>query len=567
MKHVLGVWDGHDAGAALLELDEPRIVCAVNEERLTRRKLEVGFPKRAIETCLRQGGIRPDDVLEIAVPTSDFAKTLTRVFPAMKERYYQLRRRKVRPGPLHSFTRNAKYVLTQFGPSPVSRAVSRWSLRRELAGLGLGRARVKLVPHHVAHAATAAYTSAYDRALVLTLDGIGDGLSGSFWDLDDGRLKLKSQIAGRDSLGIFFEQVTNLLNMRELEDEGKVMALAAHAYAPSNGKNPLSDLFEVSDFNLHCRLGALALRRFLKRELAMVPSEQFAWMAQSALEEKAVALVSRALERSGKTALAYAGGVASNIKLNLRLMEIPGLEKIFVFPHMGDGGIALGAALWTAVGHGARGFALGDLRLGPDYSEREREAALREAGLLFERVPHIEREVARRIADGAVVFWFQGRMEYGPRALGGRSILARADRPAVRDRLNLELKRRVWYQPFCPSILDEEAPILLSNWNGRIDRYMTMAYRASPTGRERLAATLGADGTCRPQMVGAEGGRFRSLLLEIRAATGVGAVLNTSLNLHGEPMVASPADAVSTFVRSGADALALGDFLVVSRRN
>lgn len=567
MSFILGVWDGHDAGAALVDsTDGGRIVCAVNEERLSRRKLEVGFPEKSIAACLKEAGISAAGITEVAVPTFDLAKTLSRVFPGMKERYYLLRRRKVPPGPLASLQRSAKYVLTQWGPNRLSRAVSGWALRRDLARLGLADARLRLVPHHLAHAATAAYTSGFQEALVLTLDGIGDGLSGSIWELREGRLRLLSSISGRDSLGIFFEHATNLLNLRELEDEGKVMAMAGYAHLPANGDNPLDDLFRVEGLNLRCRLGSLRLRRYLAYQLAMMPSEQFAGLAQALLEKKVTELVRGAVAATGLTRLAYAGGVASNIQVNRRLMELPELEAIFVFPHMGDGGIALGAAIWTALAQGVRSLELGDLRLGPSVTEAEMESALSESGLSFRQVMGLEREVASLLAAGKVVLWFQGRMEYGPRALGGRSILARPDRLAVRDRLNLQLKRRVLYQPFCPSILDEEAPVLLEKWNGRIDRYMTMAYRASSVGRERLAAVLGADGTSRPQMVGTEGGRYRRLLAEVRAAIGVGAVLNTSFNLHGEPLVASPADAVKTFVHSGAELMAMGDFLVEGQR-
>jgi carbamoyltransferase len=563
--YILGVWDGHDAGAALLDGESGRIVCAVNEERLTRRKLEVGFPVRSIEACLEEGGISVADVSQIAVPTSDIAKTLTRVFPSMKERYYLSRRRKVFPGRFSDLQKSAKYKLTQWGPNPLSRSISRWVLKRELARLGFEPSRLRLVDHHAAHAASAAYTSGWDGALVVTLDGIGDGLSGSVWRLEDGRLRRVRNIPGRDSLGIFFEHVTNLLNMRELEDEGKVMALASYAYAPANGDNPLSDLFQGEGLEIRCRKGSLALRSHLARHMSMVPSEQFAWMAQSLLEDKVVELVSGAVKSTGLGKLAYAGGVASNIKANLRLWELPEIEKIFVFPHMGDGGIALGAALWVAVEQNPRFYGLGDLRLGPKVSAKAIESAVESSGHPFHKPADLEWEVAKRLNAGEVVLWFQGRMEYGPRALGARSILTRPDRSEIRDRLNLRLKRRVWYQPFCPSILDEEAGHLLENGGARMDRYMTMAYRVLPEGRDRLAAVIGPDGTCRPQMVGSGGGRYRRLLEEFRTLSGIGAVLNTSFNLHGEPIVATPQDALRTLEISGADALAMGDFLVTPK--
>jgi carbamoyltransferase len=294
----------------------------------------------------------------------------------------------------------------------------------------------------------------------------------------------------------------------------------------------------------------------------MMPSEQFAFLAQETLETKVVELVRNALRTTGMRRIAYAGGVASNIQANRKIRALAECEAIFVFPHMGDGGLALGAALARAVERkGAESYPLGDLRLGPSLRPGEIEAALRDSGLRFDAVADAAASAARRIADGAVVFWFQGRMEFGPRALGGRSILARPDSESLRDRLNLKLKRRVWYQPFCPSILDEEAERLLEGGETK-NRFMTMSYRVRPEGRELLKGVIGRDGTCRPQMVDESYGIYHRLLVATRKAIGVGALLNTSFNLHGEPLVATPAQAIDCFLRSGADVLVIGDFLL-----
>lgn len=553
---ILGIWDGHDAGACLVDPEAGRILCAVNEERLTRRKLEVGFPTRAIQACLEIS----TDISEVAATTTDPAKTLTRVFPSMKEKYYLLRRRKVRPRTLDPLKRAFKYNLTTWRPNAVSRALSEHALGKDLSRVGLGDVKLRWVGHHFAHAASAAYTSGYSDALVVTLDGVGDGLSGSLSVLRDGKLSPLSYIPARHSLGIFYEYVTQLMNMRELEDEGKVMALAAYGHPVEPDQNPLMDLFHVEGSTLQCRLGPLRLKRFLARELAMVPSEQFAWMAQSVLETNVAALVAGALRETGMTRVVYAGGVASNIQANLRLKELPEVDELFVFPHMGDGGLALGAALARA---GKASFSLGDLRLGPEVSAESVERSLAASGLNHSKPACVATEAAARLARDEIVLWFQGRMEYGPRALGGRSILARPDRPALRDRLNSTLKRRVWYQPFCPSILDDEAERLLEHGD-EPNRYMTMAYRVRPEARDILSGVTNSDGTCRPQMVDKSYGKYYELLktLHESESVGVGAVLNTSFNVHGEPMVSSPEDALSTFARCGADALVIGDYLV-----
>jgi carbamoyltransferase len=262
--------------------------------------------------------------------------------------------------------------------------------------------------------------------------------------------------------------------------------------------------------------------------------------------------------------VALAGGVASNVRATRRMRMLPELDEIYVFPHMGDGGLALGAAALALMHSGSPvDVNLGGLDLGPGYTTAEIAAALRRAGLDAHADDHLPARVGQALEDGRVVMWFDGRMEYGPRALGHRSVLARPDRPDVRDRLNLALKRRVWYQPFCPSMLESEAARLLTDWTGGRNRAMTMAYEVAPCSRSRLAGVISTNGTCRPQVIDDDApGGFAAVLREARARWGIGVVLNTSFNIHGEPMVCSPDDAIDVFLRAGADALAIGPFYI-----
>jgi carbamoyltransferase len=231
---------------------------------------------------------------------------------------------------------------------------------------------------------------------------------------------------------------------------------------------------------------------------------------------------------------------------------------------MGDGGLALGAAVVAASAAGEPvDLDLARLDLGPGYPASAVAAALRAAGFRADPAEGLASRVADALAEGRIVMWFQGRMEYGPRALGNRSVLARPDRPDLRDRLNIVLKRRVWYQPFCPSMLASEGGRLFADWTGGRNCCMTMAYEVSPCFRSRLAGVTSVNGTCRPQLVpDDEPGEFADLLRGARARWGVGAVLNTSFNIHGEPIVCSPQEAIDVFLRSGADALAIGPFFV-----
>jgi carbamoyltransferase len=561
--NILGIWDGHDSGAALLV--DGRLAAAVNEERFSRRKLEIGFPAQSIAACLAMASLGPSHVDAVAVSTADPAKALARVAPWTQERYYQVRRRKTAPGAMSVLTRRAKQTLTRLGPNPVSTEVSRWIVGRTLRRVGIRADRLSFVDHHRCHALGAACASGLPSVAVLTIDGLGDGLSATTSLFRDGRLTPLRQSPAAHSLGVFFEHVTTLLNMRELEDEGKVMALSEYASPVADADNPLLSLVTVDDGRIRCAVTGPALERRLRRIHWSAPNEQFAYMAQRTVERVCVDLARDAVTRSGERTLALAGGVASNVKATRLVRHVPHVEAVHVFPHMGDGGLALGAAIGCAQAGGERlALDFSRLDLGPSFAVSEIEGALISKGLRASRSEAIADQAAELIAAGAIVLWFQGRMEYGPRALGQRSVLARPDRASLRDRLNLALKRRVWYQPFCPSMLASEAPRFLEDWDGPSNPHMTTAYMVREGCRDRMAGVIGLDGSCRPQVVpDASDGPFARLLHGLRARLGAGIVLNTSFNIHGEPLVCTPAQAIDVYLRSGGDALALGPYLIV----
>ena len=559
---ILGIWDGHDSGAALLI--DGRLAAAANEERFSRRKLEVRFPADSIAGCLDIASVSPRQVDLVAVSTSDPAKALARLAPWTKEQYYNVRRRKIDPTTWSVFTRRAKHVLTLLEPNRVSAAISRRVIRAQLRRVGIVVDRLTLADHHECHALCAAHGSGLQSAAVLTIDGVGDGLSATTSLFRDSQLMRMRQSPAAHSLGVFFEHVTAALNMRELEDEGKVMALAEYASPVPDDENPLLPLVTVNDGRIQCALTGAALERRLRAVHWRYPNEQFAFMAQRAVERVCLELARDAVARTGEKRLAVAGGVASNIKATRLIRHLPGVEGVHVFPHMGDGGLALGAAMAGAHSTGERvALDLSRLDLGPSFSAAECERALASRGLPVSPSTRLVDAVADLIERGSVVMWFQGRMEYGPRALGHRSVLARPDRPQLRDRLNLVLKRRVWYQPFCPSMLASEAPRLLEDWDAGANPHMTTAYLVRKSCRERVAGVIGPDGSCRPQIVSdSSGDLFAGVLHAVRARLGAGVVLNTSFNIHGEPLVCTPLEAVDVFFRSGADALALGPYLV-----
>jgi carbamoyltransferase len=559
---TLGIWDGHDAGAALVV--GSKLAAAVNEERFTRRKLEVCFPRASIEACLAIGGVNPGDIDIIATSTTDVAKAIGRCCPSTKEKYYAIRRRKTAPGSVASFVKRGKYWVTEWSPNRLSVRVSQMMIRRELGKCGLSGPPVKIYDHHHCHAVCAALGSGMARCLVITIDGVGDGASASVNAFEDGRLRRLATTPAKYSLGVFFEHVTNLLNMRELEDEGKVMALADYAGRVDDHENPLLTLIRAEDMRFISASAGHAMLSRLKRHLWFYPNEQFAFMAQRAVEVAVSNLVRQSVAATGIRSVALAGGVASNVKANREVRLLEEVDDVYVFPHMGDGGLAVGAAACAGLEHGERvDLRLEDLGLGPEFSIDRMRGALDRSSVRYLQSSSPADDAALLIANGSIILWFEGRMEYGPRALGHRSVLARPDRPELRDRLNLLLKRRVWYQPFCPSILESDARVAFADWKGDPNRHMTMAYSVGAKWRAALAGVTNIDGSCRPQIVRDHAaGAFADLLRAVRLRLGLGAVLNTSFNIHGEPLVNTPEEAVDVFRRCGADALVLGPYLV-----
>ena len=560
--YILGIWDGHDSGAAIIKDNE--ILVAINEERLTRRKLEIKFPYKSIEACLNYLKIKHSDISEIAVSTSDPAKTLARIVPSTKEEYYLIRRRKKDLTFLNFQKKKFKYKLTELKPNWITTSLSKKIVRKELDKIGFNNYRLSVVDHHICHVAAAAFCSGFNECLVITLDGLGDGVSGTVNIFKDEKLKNISTISARDSFGIFFEHVTNLMNMRELEDEGKVMALADYAYPISDKENPMLNFFAVEGLNIKAKYSSLKMYQELKKILWRYPSEQFANMAQKTLEHYIIKLIQNIIKETGLNKIALSGGVASNVKVNMKIRNLSECEECFVFPHMGDGGLALGAAMYLNYQlNEVTNYKFDSIAFGLEYSNEEIEKELKLANLNYKVPLDLEKETAELIIQENIILWFQDRMEYGPRALGSRSILALPNDPNIKDELNLRLKKRVWYQPFCPTILEEDAQNLLEDFSGKTNYFMTMAYNVREEFRQDLIAVINIDGSCRPQILeDNNNSKYVKLLKEIKTLTGKGVLLNTSFNIHGEPLVCSPKDAIKTFISTGIKYLVIGDFIV-----
>jgi carbamoyltransferase len=421
-----------------------------------------------------------------------------------------------------------------------------------------------IVDHHLAHAVTASYCSGFKKALIITMDGVGDGLSSTVNIYNNGEIERLSETLAKDSIGIFFEQVTNLLGFRELEDEGKVMALSDFAYTVPDEENKLLNLFKVNGLKIQSNQTTASRYRLLNKILWNTPREEFSYMAQRVLEKTVVQLFQNAIDETELSDVCWAGGVSSNIKANMKIKDLPKLKRWFVFPHMGDGGLAIGAAIY--LNHelnGEKRCKLDNLYLGPEYSEDEIKKSLNDfkEKVKFEERDDIANFFGDMIADKNFVLWYQGRMEIGPRALGNRSILAPAFSMEIKDELNLHIKKRNWFQPFCPSLLKEEAEKFFIDIKG-YDKFMTMGYRTKPEVRDRVKAVINIDGSARPQMLEDENPKYRKLIEQVKKKTGDGIILNTSFNLHGEPIVCTPKDALQTMIKTKTKYMALGNFFI-----
>lgn len=560
-EFILGIWDGHDSGAALVKGKD--IIIAVNEERFTKRKLEVSFPVNAINEVLTYAGLKPENICAVACSTSDFAKTLGRIMPSLKEEYYLIRRRKKEYKPVNMLKKKIKYVITQIPPNKLLRRLNRYKLAKELKSLGFNKLPIYFFDHHQCHAETAARTSGLSDTLVITLDGLGDGLSGTISTFSEGILQRRNSIPASSSFGIFFEHVTNIMNMRELEDEGKVMAMADYAYHIDESENPMIDFFKINGIKVKSKYSSLRMYDELKKIHWHYPLEQFAFMAQQCIESWVTNLVKNSMKAFNQKNICLAGGIFANIKLNMKIRCLDEVRQCFIFQQMGDGGLALGFALaLNYLLNKENSYQLDDVLLGREYSQEEMEAALKKRDMNYQAsaAPHII--ASELLSKSEIIIWFQGRMEYGPRALGSRSFLARPDCIKIKDQLNLYLKKRVWFQPFCPSMMVEEAPRLLSDYDGKPNAFMTMGYAINSKFKDKMQNVISIDGSCRPQMVQSKNKLFYGLLKEMKKKIGVGVVLNTSLNIHGYPLACSPDDAIDIFLQTDIKYMIMGNFLV-----
>ncbi|HEY6943723.1 MAG TPA: carbamoyltransferase [Candidatus Acidoferrum sp.] len=578
--NILGINAYHGNASAAIVCDG-QLVAAVEEERFNRVKYAAGFPAQAIRYCLKAAGLTLNEVDHVAVPRNPYARLATKIFYALR---------------MPSFARERARVLVKFQgiPEALTQAFDPDPKRI--------RAKFHRIEHHQAHLASSFYCSPFERAALLSADGLGDFAS-TMWGTGSGSgMKIEGSIAFPHSLGLFYSAVTQYLGFLKFGDEYKVMGLAAYGQPEQlesfrdivrfrNGSGETGFKLGLDYFSHHRTgpemswaeadktpvLGKLFSEGMEKRLGPARTADQtleqrhrnLAGSLQARLEEVYLGILKKLAERTGMKAVCLAGGVAFNCVANGKIFDATPFEQVYVQPAAGDGGLSVGAAffVWHQIFGKPRSFVMDHAYWGPEYSREQVRRALDSNGLAQKSCAISElgeKELMRRaaaiIVDGKILGWFQGRAEWGPRALGNRSIVADPRRPEMKEILNRRIKHREIFRPFAPSILAEATADYFEK--SYPSPFMTMAYAVRPEKRGNIPAPTHVDGTGRLQTVTRDANpRYHALISAFRDLTGVPVVLNTSFN-DNEPIVCRPEEAIDCFQRTQMDALVLGDFLI-----
>ncbi len=554
--------DLYSSGVALS--DGGALVYANNEERYTRRKNDGGFPHRALEGLFAYTGVAPEDIGAVCVAGILTPPFLFRVFPALQSGFHDLQEDRA-----DTWVRRLSNVVIRYTPmnyAPSRRAMQAMArplvpglVRRQLPA-AMGGASLRVVEHHRTHAAAAFGLSGFEDALILTADGMGDGIALAFHTGAGGRVQQRWSVPQRASYGLFFEMLTEAFGFIPSRHEGKLTGLAAHG---NPGIVTVPSPFNVKHRSVRYRgpSGPAGVRWIREELLPRFGRENVAAWAQAILEDGVLQLVREEVSATGLRRVALAGGIFGNVKLNQRIHEIDGVEDIFVLPNMGDGGNAVGALCAEGFLAPAR---ITDVFLGDDCDAAAITVAMHDAGVTGTRHEAVEAAAAAVLAEGKIVARCTGRMEWGPRALGNRSVLAPATDPGLVSRLNTQLRRND-FMPFAPALLAEDAGELLRDMRGaeHTAEFMTVCFNCSDAMRTRFPGVVHVDGTARAQLVrAATNPGFHRLLSAYKAQTGDPLLLNTSFNIHEEPIVQTPTEAITAYRQAGLDALALGDWLI-----
>ncbi|HCR16707.1 MAG TPA: hypothetical protein DIU35_04415 [Candidatus Latescibacteria bacterium] len=562
---VLGIHDGKDAGVCLVVDGKP--VYAANEERFSRKKLHFGFPCRSLRNLLETTKVSPEDIdwvtvgFEAMVETEDYPIYCDIEDTTVFQKVFAGTTRLLGPVTASkAFVQASRQILSFISDN-------KQALQKTLKEFGI-TAPIEYVDHHRSHAASAYYTSGFEDALVVTADGGGDGLAGSVYTGKSGKLDVVAEWPRVHSPGNFWFLITYICGFNPIKHGGKITGLAAYTVS-EEAYQILSEFYGYDEEKL-CFLNKKHLLfqdayHTLKDALAGFTKEQIAYGAQKVLEETIVGVIKAAVHRTGQRRVALSGGTFANVRLNQKILELDNVDEIFIHPHMGDGGVAIGAALdYTARTGGLLPQSITDVYWGNTVTNAEIRRTLSEYPVRYEKLDDPSEAIADSLVRKEVIGLLNGGMEYGPRALGHRTILAEPTDPTMMDWLNKRLERTE-FMPFAPIILEEDAPLYFENFDaGRLPaRFMTVCFDVTDFGKEMAPGIVHKDGTARPQIVNETTNEYvYKALKAYKEKSGLSLGINTSFNKHEEPMVWHPRDAIQELLRGGVDVLFLENYKV-----
>jgi carbamoyltransferase len=549
---TISVHEDTNSNITLFEGQEP--VFAIAEERITRNKFQEGFPENGLKKALEWKNIALKDISRfIAGNRFHFLPRLPfKALPGEEHNFF---------GSRHRLYLYYHHILTKNTPlNDLIHFFNKTSLKLRYPKVE------NIVDHHEAHAYSAYLTSGFADPLVITIDNMGDGYSAKVFRAGSGKCEFLYGSSAINSAGQFYGEIAQFLGFHNLM-AGKVTGLAAHGDSHS-AYHLMEELFSVSrngkDFIAPSLLTSRKRKKIFE-QLRSYSRADIAAGAQKRLEDVIMEYVRTALKEKGSTDIALAGGVFANVRVNQRIKSLSQVRNIFIHPAMTDQGISMGAGLKILAEAGKISSGrIKNIYLGPSYSENEAGDALEKSGLKYQKVKDIEKEVADLLLSGRVVARFKGRMEYGLRALGNRSILYKTTDRSVNDWLNRRLRRNE-FMPFAPSTMKEFAGECYSGYEGAEEaaRFMTITFDCTDRMKKLSPGVVHLDGTARPQVVHEEDNpEFYRILRIYHEGSGIPGIINTSFNMHEEPIVCSPDDAIRAFTTGRLDYLAIESFLV-----
>lgn len=565
---VLGVHVGHDSGAALIQ--NGKILAAISEERIRNSKHYSGTPTKSIHEVLNIAKIHPFQVTSLAI-----AGLKTQIHKTSKFSHLLLSDSFLDWSCLNSNSKGLEHFVSHNSHLNILEEV-----KKSIIATGIDIKEIIFVDHHLAHAASAYYLSPWnfdEEVLVFTADGAGDGISSTINTAHKGEInRLKNSVSSYyDSVGlILYSNITTFLGMDGDFDHYKVMGLAPYG-KPEKCIEIMKNMINVDNANplkFTNLLGphGIPSQAILRRVLSDQRFDNIAAACQSWFENLITNWIRAGIKETGIQKVACAGGDFMNVKTNKLILEMDEVDDLFVCPASGDEGLAVGAALQADFelsiqdGQIPSKTPLNDLYFGTSFSNEQIEETLRKKDLLrnAQFIDDIDNEVGELLSkEDNIIARFNGKMEWGPRGLGNRSILANASNLEIIRKLNHSIKMRDFWMPFGPSILQNRIDDYLIN--GKCSPYMIIAFDTTDKRKEISASIHPFDLTCRPQTVASEQNmEYTKVLKSFESKTGMGGILNTSFNLHGFPIVFNPEIAISTFQNSALDYLAIGNYLL-----